>query len=142
MASPKGSTLKENDKVLNCNIVDLFQTFSIVYFEEYLHNNPVIVEWSEKMTSCAGITYFKGTFIIIRLSKPLLKYRSLKELEETLLHEMIHAYLFLKGFQSFSDYITGGHGDVKLISISYLKCMKSIRKAIITYPFFILSIKK
>ena len=32
---------------------------------------------------------------VIRLSQPLLKYRSVKELHETLLHEMIHAYLFM-----------------------------------------------
>lgn len=45
----------------------------------------------------AGLCSFegKGKFCSIRLSKPLLQYRPRKDLVETLLHEMIHAYLFL-----------------------------------------------
>lgn len=43
---------------------------------------------------------------IIRLSEPLLKLRSRKELIETLLHEMIHAFNFVRGIME----INGGHG--------------------------------
>ncbi|KAF7455815.1 SprT domain-containing protein [Cryptosporidium felis] len=47
------------------------------------------------MTYCAGkCTYEPGGRCIVSLSEPLLKYRSSKELKETILHELIHAYLF------------------------------------------------
>eukprot|EP00350_Pseudokeronopsis_sp_OXSARD2_P005760 CAMPEP_0170563668 /NCGR_PEP_ID=MMETSP0211-20121228/68088_1 /TAXON_ID=311385 /ORGANISM="Pseudokeronopsis sp., Strain OXSARD2" /LENGTH=163 /DNA_ID=CAMNT_0010882175 /DNA_START=159 /DNA_END=650 /DNA_ORIENTATION=- len=61
------------------------------------------------MTYCAGICYYKDGFCTIRLSKSLLKYRSEEELMETLLHEMIHAHLFLtkKGYDRDG---TDGHG--------------------------------
>lgn len=32
---------------------------------------------------------------MIKLSEPILKFRPTKDLKEVLLHEMIHAYLFL-----------------------------------------------
>lgn len=48
------------------------------------------------MTLCAGkCTYEAGGRCIVSLSEPLLKYRSVKELRETVLHELIHAYLFV-----------------------------------------------
>jgi predicted SprT family Zn-dependent metalloprotease len=43
---------------------------------------------------------------VIRLSEPLLKLRSRKELVETLLHEMIHAWNFIRGIREEN----GGHG--------------------------------
>ncbi|KAG5682313.1 hypothetical protein PVAND_011672 [Polypedilum vanderplanki] len=43
---------------------------------------------------------------VIRLSEPLLKLRSRKELIETLLHEMIHAWNFIRGIHEEN----GGHG--------------------------------
>ena len=62
----------------------------------------MLLEWSTRMTQCAGICYLdqarasgRGLFCIVRLSQPLLKYRTLHELYETLLHELIHAWLFL-----------------------------------------------
>lgn len=45
--------------------------------------------------------------IIIRLSEPLLKLRSRKDLVETLLHEMIHAWNFVRGVLEEN----GGHGQ-------------------------------
>ncbi|VDN94714.1 unnamed protein product [Brugia pahangi] len=68
------------------------------------------VKWSSRMTSCAGICSFesKGRFCSIRLSKPLLQYRPRKDLVETLLHEMIHAFLFLSDGVMDHD----GHGPM------------------------------
>jgi hypothetical protein len=43
---------------------------------------------------------------LIRLSVPLLKLRPRKDLVETLLHEMIHAYLFVTDGDDDHD----GHG--------------------------------
>ncbi|NXJ93058.1 SPRTN protein, partial [Corythaixoides concolor] len=47
--------------------------------------------------SCAGVCRYegKGGMCSIRLSEPLLKLRPRKDLVETLLHEMIHALLFV-----------------------------------------------
>ncbi|XP_070491206.1 DNA-dependent metalloprotease dvc-1 isoform X2 [Chironomus tepperi] len=62
------------------------------------------------MYQCAGICYSRRSrgqmSCIIRLSEPLLKLRSRKELVETLLHEMIHAFNFIRGILEEN----GGHG--------------------------------
>ncbi|NXA58158.1 SPRTN protein, partial [Mohoua ochrocephala] len=57
----------------------------------------VTVSWSPRMTSSAGICSYHGRsgLCSIRLSEPLLKLRPRKDLVETLLHEMIHALLFV-----------------------------------------------
>jgi SprT-like domain-contaning protein Spartan len=74
----------------------------------------VEVRWSTKMTLCAGMCYctinliiplylqqiemlldFKGGYCSVRLSEPLLKFRPRSDFINTLLHEMIHAYLFV-----------------------------------------------
>ncbi|CAI5452454.1 unnamed protein product [Caenorhabditis angaria] len=69
------------------------------------------VKWSPRMYSCAGICSYevrggRGGLCSIRLSQPLLKLRPRKDLVETLLHEMIHAYLFVKERNRDRD----GHG--------------------------------
>ncbi|XP_074752834.1 DNA-dependent metalloprotease SPRTN [Athene noctua] len=57
----------------------------------------VEVSWSPRMTLCAGVCRYEGRggMCSIRLSEPLLKLRPRKDLVETLLHEMIHALLFV-----------------------------------------------
>lgn len=82
----------------------MFQEFDKLYFWNTL--GSCIVEWSKRMTICAGIFYLRGGGII-RLSEPLLKFRPRINLVETLLHEMIHAYLYLT--RNFKD--RGEHGD-------------------------------
>ncbi|CAI2355093.1 unnamed protein product [Caenorhabditis sp. 36 PRJEB53466] len=69
------------------------------------------VKWSPRMYSCAGICSYevrggRGGLCSIRLSKPLLTLRPRKDLVETLLHEMIHAFLFVKERNRDRD----GHG--------------------------------
>ncbi|XP_018568711.1 sprT-like domain-containing protein Spartan [Anoplophora glabripennis] len=68
----------------------------------------VCVSWSKRMTSCAGICSYQGRggLCSITLSEPLLKLRPRKDLVETLLHEMIHAYLFVTNNNRDRD----GHG--------------------------------
>jgi hypothetical protein len=59
------------------------------------------VHFSDKCTDnqCTYIDYLTflqaGGGCIIRLSEPLLKFRPPEDLKETLLHEMIHAKIFL-----------------------------------------------
>lgn len=66
------------------------------------------VKWSARMTLCAGVCSFEGYggLCSIRLSKPLLSLRPRSDLINTLLHEMIHAYLFVTGGNQDRD----GHG--------------------------------
>ncbi|XP_060071605.1 DNA-dependent metalloprotease SPRTN-like [Ylistrum balloti] len=66
------------------------------------------VRWSPRMTLCAGLCCYEGRggLCSVRLSVPLLKLRPRKDLVETLLHEMIHAYLFVTDNNKDHD----GHG--------------------------------
>ena len=51
-----------------------------------------------------------GLFCVVRLSKPLLQYRALNELLETLLHELIHAWLFVTKTRHTRNDGADGHG--------------------------------
>lgn len=88
------------------NIYTLFVQFNARFFSNVLL--PVEVKWSNRMTSCAGICYYhpRNKQCMITLSVPLLKLRPRKDLVETLLHEMIHGYLFLTNNNRDRD----GHG--------------------------------
>ena len=116
-----------NQKVLNANIHDLFAYYNIAFFHGRLESN-CLLEWSTKMTLCAGICYCsnmdkttgQGLFCTIRLSKRLLQFRSIDELLETLLHEMIHAWLFLTKNRHERNDGVDGHGP------DFIKKMKEI----------------
>lgn len=90
------------------DISALFGQFDMKFFQDRL--KCVTLEWSKRMYSCAGICYSRrnrfGMDITIRLSEPLLKLRPRKDLVETLLHEMIHAYCFVLNIREGN----GGHG--------------------------------
>ena len=57
----------------------------------------MFVGFSKETTSCVGTCTFKGRLsgCRIALSEPLLKFRPRSDLLSTLLHEVIHAYLFM-----------------------------------------------
>ncbi|XP_039260290.2 uncharacterized protein LOC120336638 [Styela clava] len=84
----------------------MFQEFNAMYFWSKL--SMVEVRWSPRMTLCAGLCCYEGRggLCSIRLSKPLLQLRPRKDLVETLLHEMIHALLFVTDNNKDHD----GHG--------------------------------
>ncbi|KII69720.1 SprT-like domain-containing protein Spartan [Thelohanellus kitauei] len=90
----------------NPDIHQLFVKFSNDYFGNALQ--AVVVQWSKRMTMCAGLCkyYPRNGFCTISLSQPLLQFRPRKDLVETLLHEMIHAYLFV----TFQNTDHSGHG--------------------------------
>ncbi|XP_013104486.2 uncharacterized protein LOC106085032 [Stomoxys calcitrans] len=100
------------------DIFSLFGQFDTRFFQSRL--KCVTLEWSKRMYSCAGICYSRrnrfGMDITIRLSEPLLKLRSRKDLVETMLHEMIHAYCFVLNIREGN----GGHGP------NFKKIMKGI----------------
>lgn len=94
------------------DIAELFYYLNDLYFSSKLKCK---ITWSNKMTRCAGLCYYikskNSNSCIIRLSEPLLKYRSLEDLIDTILHEMIHAYLFVYGDGSNSYHNRDGHGE-------------------------------
>lgn len=90
----------------NPDIYVLFLAFNKQYFWGAL--DTVIIQWSKRMTVCAGLCRYQSGFCSISLSEPLLKLRPRKDLVETLLHEMIHAYLFLTNNRDHRD--RDGHG--------------------------------
>lgn len=89
------------------NVHYMFVQFDNIYFWCKLANR-VVVRWSKRMYSCAGTCTYEGRggLCVIALSEPLLKLRPRKDLVETLLHEMIHAFLFVSG----QDMDRDGHG--------------------------------
>lgn len=90
----------------NPDIRALFLQFNDRFFGGQLAG--IEVKWSPRMTLCAGLCCYegKGGLCSVRLSLPLLKLRPRKDLVETLLHEMIHAYLFVTDNNKDHD----GHG--------------------------------
>lgn len=84
----------------------LFMAFNERFFWNKLL--AVCVSWSKRMTTCAGICSYQGRggMCHITLSEPLLKLRPRRDLVETLLHEMIHAFLFVTHNNKDRD----GHG--------------------------------
>ncbi|XP_074594834.1 DNA-dependent metalloprotease SPRTN [Brevipalpus obovatus] len=82
----------------NPDIWALFQQFDERFFWGTLKREFVELQWSScRMTSTAGLCAWnpRTNFALIKLSKPLLTLRSRADLVETLIHEMIHAYLFV-----------------------------------------------
>jgi predicted SprT family Zn-dependent metalloprotease len=106
---------QNHDEIGILDVHQLFVEYNDRYFEGKL--GAVSVEWSAKMTLCAGLCCwnFHGD-CRIKLSSKLLQYRSNNELKETLLHECIHAYLFVTHNNKDRD----GHGP------EFLKLMNHI----------------
>ena len=83
----------------------LFVEYDNLFFNGVIQKRT-IVKWSKRLTLCAGICKFDGQMNEICLSTPLLSLRPRSDTINTLLHEMIHAYLFLT--QRIQD--RDGHG--------------------------------
>ncbi|KAL0967422.1 hypothetical protein UPYG_G00252020 [Umbra pygmaea] len=97
----------------------MFLEFNDTFFWGKL--SGVEVKWSPRMTLCAGVCSYEGRggLCSIRLSEPLLKLRPRRDLVQTLLHEMIHALLFVTQNNRDRD----GHGP------EFCKHMDRINKA-------------
>ncbi|KRX08751.1 hypothetical protein PPERSA_08062 [Pseudocohnilembus persalinus] len=90
----------------NLNSNSIPNTNPDFFFDKFL--DCVELKWSEKMTLCAGTCDYKQGISRITLSKPILQYRTNNDIKETLLHEMIHAYLFMTNFKACQT--EQGHG--------------------------------
>jgi hypothetical protein len=87
------------------DISELFTQFSNIFFNGDLA--PVSVEWSKRMTLCAGQCQFSRTHCVVKLSEPLLSLRPEADLIDTLLHEQIHAWLWTRKIFEREE---NGHG--------------------------------
>ncbi|KAI8978469.1 SprT-like family-domain-containing protein [Pilobolus umbonatus] len=100
----------------------LFDEYNRKYFDSQL--GRVEVRWSRRMTQCAGTcTYKRDGRIIIGMSEPILKYRTEKDITETLLHEMIHALLFATYRMDDHD----GHGPLFLKEAKRVSALAGVR---------------
>lgn len=89
------------------DIHTLFSFYNSAFFSNVL--DACLLKWSDRMTLCAGTCQNSSpNSCTITLSRPILQYRSHNDLKETLLHEMIHAYLFLTNPTACR--LSGGHG--------------------------------
>jgi predicted SprT family Zn-dependent metalloprotease len=88
------------------DIFEDFQLYNMLFFENKL--GCIRLEWSKRMTLCAGIFSVKAGDAVIRLSEPLLKFRNVAEVKETLIHEMIHSWVYVLNLDMSDD--ASGHG--------------------------------
>ncbi|EAS05033.1 SprT family protein (macronuclear) [Tetrahymena thermophila SB210] len=92
-------------------VPDSYELF--LFYDAYFFQNRLEaceIKWSKRMTSCAGTCKHSSyNSCTITLSESLLQYRNSNELKETLLHEMIHAFLFLTNPKACLT--EGGHGE-------------------------------
>ncbi|GAB1604946.1 sprT-like domain-containing protein Spartan [Argonauta hians] len=107
---------KLNEKGANLLLRQLFDIYNKMYFDNNISDN-VDVRWSRRMTSCAGCTVCGIDICNISMSRPILEQRPFEDLLETLLHEMIHAYLW-----SIQHYEKEEHGP------KFLEMKKRIEK--------------
>lgn len=136
-ASSAPSQDLEDDELANpsVSVVDLFRRYNAKHFWGSL--NGTFVEFSTRMTSCAGTCTFRGRAggCRIALSEPLLKFRPRSDLLSTLLHEMIHAYLFLtKGVMQRDG--PDGHGPIFLSHAARINLAERGRVNITPYHTF------
>lgn len=98
--------LSDDLTAVNPDVFVLFQKYNILFFDSKLSGCEL--KWSKRMTLCAGLCCYEGRggLCSIKLSSPLLQYRSTQETVETLIHEMIHAFLFV----TVRDRDRDGHG--------------------------------
>ncbi|KAL4432031.1 hypothetical protein ABPG74_017767 [Tetrahymena malaccensis] len=111
---------------------ELFQFYDAYFFQNRLE--ACEMKWSKRMTSCAGTCKHSSyNSCTITLSESLLQYRNSNELKETLLHEMIHAYLFLTNPKACLA--EGGHGEEFKSLMSFINSVTGLN--ITVYHSFI-----
>ncbi|KAG4066002.1 hypothetical protein HA402_001249 [Bradysia odoriphaga] len=107
---PKPNIITENivDRSLELtdptpNLQHLFASLDAGHFAGLLTKNHVEVKWGTIDGNATGLCYTYESReqkddkrIVIELNEQLLKFRTRRDLVETLLHEMIHAFLSIK----------------------------------------------
>lgn len=126
---PLGYTDHESYYFYNDNPTETYDAYDLFrFFNTYFFNNILDasqVKWSTRMTLCAGTCQLQAPgSCLITLSKSLLQFRSNNELKETLVHEMIHAYLFITNYKACHD--RGGHGTEFCEIMNNINCITGL----------------
>ena len=102
-------------KLINPNIEQLFKTYNYLFFDNKLYS--VQLKWNHKEKYRAGYCKYNNETneCLIELSLCLLQYRSSKEMIETLIHEMIHSYLFIKKLNN--DHTSHGSRFLSIMNV-------------------------
>ncbi|CAF1633426.1 unnamed protein product [Adineta ricciae] len=90
--------IEQNDLIrpdLTSNIHQLFNQFNMDYFGDQL--SSTCIQWDQRIYGCGAVCLYPSeeNSCRITLSEPLLRSRPRTDLIETLLHEMIHVYLYI-----------------------------------------------
>jgi hypothetical protein len=98
LAELAGSSAMSSGWVVN--IQSLLQHYDPLYFHSLLCPR-VTLSWSGSLKSdtgkCLVQSSQEGSGVMLDLSEPILRYCTKDDIIDTLLHEMIHAYLYLSG---------------------------------------------
>lgn len=85
-----------------CDIQQLFLSYNILYFEGILEN--VSIGWGENMRESVGACICDKNDCKIILNDEILQFRTNSDIASIIIHEMIHAYLFLTGIRERDDH--------------------------------------
>ncbi|CAD5224188.1 unnamed protein product [Bursaphelenchus okinawaensis] len=114
---------------LTIDLRETFQMFDHTFFGGTLKKCKV--KFSNNLYRYAGLCTYNGMNekyqCTIRLSEPLLKLRTRRDLLETLLHEMIHAYLLIHGDEDEE------HGPLFLDQMRRINKMTNVKVTVYHY---------
>lgn len=96
------------------DLIKLYRQLDELFFEALLSRTNLELKWTKRLDGCAGVFIVQNRYggwnswnfsnsssldrcARIELSERILRLRSRLDLVETLLHEMIHAYIYFKG---------------------------------------------
>eukprot|EP01083_Nonionella_stella_P096890 272401_1 len=122
-------------KLVEPDVHALFLKYNRIYFDNKL--NRCIVQWSDistepiNMYDNIGYSMMENRICNIYLSLPILQYTSTKDIIETLIHEMIHCYLFLFDQHRYDRSDHGKRFISIMNAINY--CTKSIKITVYHY---------
>lgn len=94
------SPARDSHLPTECELQLTFARLNVSYFGSELPSYRII--YNERLTTVAGRIAYRPP--VIELSAPLLAVHA-HHIEKTLLHEMVHAWLYLHGFPT-------GHGSI------------------------------
>ncbi|PKU84483.1 hypothetical protein MA16_Dca002996 [Dendrobium catenatum] len=103
----------------------LFRHYNALYFDDAL--GACIVTWAPRMRRSIGTCrYIEAGHCEIHMSKPLLKLRSSSDLKNSLLHEMVHAFLWIKRNNKSRRYHSSENLQKYQITCQQKKCNEGI----------------
>ena len=82
-----------------------FELYDKLFFESKLKQFTKVMWYNSRKNY--GVCQCHSNSCTVKLSKYLLKYSGYEDIRDTLIHEMVHAYIYLENIEIGDD-----HGDV------------------------------